>query len=72
MPPLSSLFQKSYAERRNSPGLELAQVPSAPLWPFKRATVRWIPGSGLLEMRGCATHAACLILLLLSNDLSMN
>jgi hypothetical protein len=24
------------------------------------------------EMRGCATHLACLILLLLSNDSSMN
>jgi hypothetical protein len=52
--------------------LVVAQVPRE----FERfcsgASARQIPVVVCAEMRGCATHAGCLILLLLWNDSSMN
>jgi hypothetical protein len=52
--------------------LVLAQL-AGELGRFCEGAPVWrILGVVCAEMRGCATHAACLILLLLSNDSSMN
>ena len=53
-------------------GIRLGTSAQANRLLFKGAAFSWIPRVVCAEMRGCATLAACLILLLLSNDSSMN
>jgi hypothetical protein len=69
---LSVLFLTSYGEASFKPLAQIGRLPARAKVLHKLDLTGLFLSVVCAEMRGCATHLACLILLLLLNDLSMN